>query len=169
MTLVVAIQLLVSALISLGGAWLAATLAARFTLKRFYKERMWERKAAAYTTILEALHDMREWYGQHVDAEYGGSSLSDERSAELAESSRNAERTMRRRLAGETWLLSSSLNESIRKMDRQLRDRSETWQEHLDDGYGAVDAAITEVRELARTDLEIAPERPIGTVPKKPI
>jgi len=44
------------------GAWLAA----RFALYRFYREKVWERKIAAYTAIFEALHDMGRWYEAHI-------------------------------------------------------------------------------------------------------
>jgi len=43
-----------------------AWLAARFALSRFYREKVWERKTAAYTAIFDALHDMDQWFAEHL-------------------------------------------------------------------------------------------------------
>lgn len=44
---------------------LAAGLTARFALHRFYAEKQWERKVAAYTAIFDALHDITKWFSEH--------------------------------------------------------------------------------------------------------
>lgn len=41
------------------GAWFTA----HFSLRRFFREKEWERKTQAYTAIFEALHNMRAWLG----------------------------------------------------------------------------------------------------------
>jgi hypothetical protein len=40
------------------GAWFTA----HFSLRRFFREKEWERKTQAYTAIFEALHNMRAWF-----------------------------------------------------------------------------------------------------------
>lgn len=82
----------IGAITSFLGAWLAANLA----LKRFYKEKMWERKAAAYTTIFEALHHIRNWYAKNLDAYFEQRDISDEKTKELQKFANKAEAGPRR-------------------------------------------------------------------------
>ena len=46
-------SIILSALASFAGAWLAS----KWALSSFYKQKVWERKLAAYTAIFEALLD----------------------------------------------------------------------------------------------------------------
>jgi len=71
------------------GAWLAA----RFALYRFYREKVWERKIAAYTAIFEALHDKGRWYEAHIEEAMSGSDLPKETRDALAADYRKAKPT----------------------------------------------------------------------------
>jgi hypothetical protein len=65
---------LVSAAITASlAAWLTATLA----LRRFRSEKVWERKAEAYTATFQALHTMSRWYDEHWSAMDRGLNLPD--------------------------------------------------------------------------------------------
>lgn len=57
-----------SVLISMITAFVAAWLTASFALRRFSKETVWKRKAAAYTVIFEALHDMNLLFEKELRA-----------------------------------------------------------------------------------------------------
>ena len=92
---------LLSAVASFVGAWLAAN----FALRRFYKERIWERKAAAYSAIFEALHIIEQWYDKHYDAYFEQRELPDEVTKKLRTNADAAEEDLERRLAAETWLI----------------------------------------------------------------
>lgn len=149
------IQLAVSAGITISVAFLAAHLAAHTTLKRFYKERMWERKANAYTTILEALHLSQEWYGKHFDAAITRRELTEEYAKRLTEQSATARAQMMRAIEGQTWLLSPEVNVIIEKMDGKLDSQYTSWEEDLDHGWAAVRDAREAITKLARVDLAI--------------
>jgi hypothetical protein len=95
----------IAPMVTIAGSFLAAWLAARLALTRFYREKMWERKAEAYTAIFTALHDMRVWFRTHVDQTVAGSTLPDDRSKELEVAFRTARSDLERRLDAETWLL----------------------------------------------------------------
>lgn len=149
------IQLGVSALVSMFVAWLAATLAARTTLQRFYKERMWERKANAYTTILEALYLRLEWYRQHFDAAITKQTLTEDYAQKLTQQSAEARAIMMRTIEGQTWLLSAAVSEAIEKMDKELDADFPGWEDMLDHSWGAVRDARVTITALARRDLAI--------------
>ena len=56
------------------------------SLRRFYSEKWWERKVAAYTAIIKSLHHMKRDIEENMSAEERGRELSEERKAELAKS-----------------------------------------------------------------------------------
>jgi hypothetical protein len=70
-------------LLSTVGSFFGAWLAARFALRRFYREKMWERKTVAYTAIFEAIHDMGTWFDQHFAAMIRNRELTQEKQDEL--------------------------------------------------------------------------------------
>lgn len=147
-----ALQILASA----GVAWLAASLTARFSLARFRKEKTWERKAAAYTTILEALGDLFAWFDKNLDAHYGQSELSEAMRNDLGAAFSKAHKEMTRTIAGQVWLLDPSVGSSIKLMNKTLDDEDfPDWHSHLEYGYGAVKKARDDITAFARRDLNI--------------
>lgn len=160
------IQLGISAAVSIVVAWLAASLAAKLTLQRFYKERIWERKAVAYTTILEALYVWLDFYGTHFEAAIERRDLKPERVEELSRQKIEARSVMMRSIEGQTWLLGSELNDAIATMDRALRQQKTSWEEELDDAWGAVRDAKVTITALARKDLAISEAGPRSILKK---
>jgi hypothetical protein len=49
---------IVASLLSAAAAFIGAWLVARFALNRFKQEKIWERQAAAYTAIFDAMNDV---------------------------------------------------------------------------------------------------------------
>src|SRR5882757_10898790 len=47
-------------------AVVSSLLAVRLALRRFYSEKWWERKSAAYTAIIESMHHLREHADTHL-------------------------------------------------------------------------------------------------------
>lgn len=147
------IQLAVQALLTLGGAWLAASLTMRLTLKRFFREKAWERKAAAYTVVFEGLHDMLDWHGEHFDAEISGRELPEDRQTVLRERYRKARDDIRRSIAGQAWLLDPRVTDEIDVLWKELHKRRDSFFEHLDEGYGAVASSQQKIIAIAKQDL----------------
>lgn len=65
-----------AALVNLGVGLVVATVSSvvtvRLALRRFYSEKWWERKSSAYTTVIEALHHVREYTDTNLDFAYRG-------------------------------------------------------------------------------------------------
>ena len=55
-----------SSSVAIAAVWLAA----RFAYQQAHIGRVWERKAEAYSEILEALHEIQEWFRVEMDDEY---------------------------------------------------------------------------------------------------
>jgi hypothetical protein len=145
-------QLLTSlgtALASFLGAWLAA----RFALSRFYREKVWERKTGAYTTIFEALHDMGIWFDKHLDAEVRGIELDEQAQDRLSEEYRGAKQRLERQLASETWLIPDCCQQRLAQLIRELDAKQEYWFDVVETGSVAISSAEKDLRQLVREDL----------------
>jgi hypothetical protein len=105
----------ITATASFVGAWLAA----RFALYRFYKEKVWERKAA-YTAIFEALHDMEKWFDAHISARRKDHEIPDDETERIGKEYRAARDLLERRLAAESWLLPDTSRTILNDMSYRL-------------------------------------------------
>ena len=56
-------------------AVVSARVTVHFALKRFYSEKWWERKAEAYSSIIEALHHIRNYADHHMEFEMRGAEI----------------------------------------------------------------------------------------------
>jgi hypothetical protein len=142
---------LFSAIASFAGAWLAARLA----LNSFYKERVWERKAAAYTAIFETLHDMQLWYETQIQNEKFGRELSTEQHEALSQSNRVARGSLRKRLDAEMWLIPQSVRGRLLALLLELEERKDHWFDYLSKGHEAIESAKSDITTLVRADLRL--------------
>ena len=142
---------LAAPLLGFAGAWFAT----RWALGRFYKERVWERKAAAYTVIFECLHDMLMWHQEHLDATMRYSEIPKSKEEKLEKDYQTAKETMRRRIAAESWLLDGRVETRIVDMMRELKEDRDSWFDILDEGLLAMKNAQADMRTIAREDLAI--------------
>jgi hypothetical protein len=139
-----------------GAAFVGAWLAARFGLSRFYREKVWERKAATYTAIFDALHDMNNWFTTHLDALEQGVELASNRKSELYQSYANANAKLRRRIDVEAWLIPSEYFIKLEKLLTDLKFPPEAnWFEIIDTGSMVMSENIKLLRVLFRNDLHV--------------
>ena len=144
---------LASAGAAFGGAWLAAY----FGLRRFYREKVWERKAAAYTAIFEALHGMEQWYSKHLDAYFDQREVAPEDNEKLTASFKIAETNLRLRLAGETWLIPEGSRDLLDNLTTRIHARGEDWFDHIDSGYSLIRDTTDQLRQRVHADMKMAP------------
>ena len=137
---------------SFGGAYYAATLA----LARFTKEKIWERKAAAYTIIFEALHHMKtRLEALREDAQIPGS-LPNDNKEELFKKSKASYQTLRSRLDSEIWLIPTPIRQRLEKFlyDVDNKTAMNEWDLYVYLAHSA-NQVIVDVRALARCDLNL--------------
>jgi hypothetical protein len=147
---------IITAIASFLGAWIAAKLA----LGRFYREKIWERKVAAYTAIFEALHDIHRWYDTHLESEMTHRELKDDYISELSESYNKAKVNLHRRLDAEIWIIPDSCQDRLRKMFKVLDKRYDSWFEDLDGGAWELSMTIKDLRDLVQQDLGLGKSWP---------
>jgi hypothetical protein len=143
---------LIAAVASFVGAWIAALLA----FARFSREKIWERKAAAYTAIFEALHYIGRWYEKHYEASLIKKEIDEEKTKQLKAEANKAEDELERRLGSETWLIPPLGRARLEKMTLDLKNsayKSTMWDEFLEGGCFIIKTATDDVRVMVVDDL----------------
>jgi len=142
---------LLSAVASFIGAWLAAF----FALGRFYKERSWDRRANAYSTIFAALHDIEQWYDKHLDALVEARQLSTEKTEQLRIEANKGEMELERKLSEEAWIIPDEFRLRVEALTANLANyRGQEWTEYLEHGYSSIRDAKNDLRNMARKHLK---------------
>jgi len=111
-------KFILQAAISIGGAFLATHLA----MKKFRREKWWEKKAAAYTELIEALHTMKWPVSEHFNAVIESREISKEESHRLWEEFKTARQNIWRIADGSTFLVSEDVMTAVRDMEHDLRE-----------------------------------------------
>lgn len=142
---------------SLTVAVLASYLTARFALRRFYAEKWWERKTAAYVAIIEALHHLREHADTNLTFTQRGKELPPGGEEELTQRLREAMMQLRLRRDVGTFVLSVEAVDELNRLFDELDKSTETtnWEVYLTMKLAAVDKCLARLRILARRDLQI--------------
>ena len=143
---------IIAAAASFVGTWFAARLA----FARFSREKIWERKAAAYTAIFEALHYIGRWYEKHYEASLTQKDIEEEKTKQLKIRANEAEDELERRLGAETWLIPTKCRARLEKMTVDLKNsgyRNTQWEPFLDEGCAIIDSATKDVRAMVVDDL----------------
>src|SRR4051812_11124747 len=113
-------SLLLPSILSIVGSFVGAWLATQFALRRFYREKIWERKTAAYTIIFEALFDMARWHHEHLTAYFREREIGEPEASTLRTEYQKGKLTLQRKLAAEVWLLPADCKIRIEQMFRKL-------------------------------------------------
>lgn len=151
------------ALTAAGGILIAVVsswVTVRFTLRRFYSERWWEKKAEAYSSVIEGLHQMKRYYDGSAEAiERGGSFdvLTERRQAYLREMWADGEAKVLRALDIGAFLLS---NDAVRAL-QEYRDQVEAsghYSDILEHSLNAsteISKCLGRLRKIAKRDLRV--------------
>ncbi|MDA1276735.1 MAG: hypothetical protein O2960_22180 [Verrucomicrobia bacterium] len=134
-----------------------AIITVRLSLRRFHAERWWERKAEAYSRIVEALHNAMEFCSAMSDESLTGVELSDERKAQLTQDYRQASREIRKATGVGAYIISDEVADVLTKLEARPHldwEKTATFEfyDHEHEGYKA---ALAEVRRLAKKDLGV--------------
>lgn len=142
------------------GLVIAATsswITVKLSLKQFRTERWWERKADAYSAIIEALHDAKSFADLHLDAEYAGRKMADERGAELLARSHNARKHILKTMDVGAFVVSERAIARLKTYEKDSKNNSDcpNWIEYLESDWGNVDQCLSDIIAIAKSDLEL--------------
>lgn len=138
-------------------AIIVAVLTVHLALRRFYTEKWWERKSAAYTAIIEALHHVRNHADTNLTFSMTGRELPETGEKELTEKLQGAMAELRKQLDIGNFVLSEEAVATMNKLMTELDASTNTnhWQEHLELKLTAVDRCLSNMRHIARKDLRL--------------
>jgi hypothetical protein len=123
--------------------------------RNFRSQRWWERKADAYTRLIEALSDMLEYYSALGRAEIQGRELAEEQKAELEAHWNAGRRSVRKAANLGAFLLSPEVETALREFEEHVRKHHESYFEYLDESYGAVKACLETIVAQSKQDLQV--------------
>jgi hypothetical protein len=144
---------IVTSLLSAAAAFIGAWLAAQLALNRFRHERIWERRAAAYTAVFDALHHNEKWLDMLDDPEVRHDDKLKAETAGLA-----ARDAIFQKVDSEIWLMSDAFFHRF----IQLTDELGTVQSLRSDSAcveaakNAFTTAIRDLRKIARQELGVS-------------
>jgi hypothetical protein len=149
---------------SLLASFLGAWLAAHFALRRFYREKTWERKLDAYSAIFGALHDMYRWFSVPRNlAIGGGKALPPAEEEKLKSEYEEARANLQRRLAVETWLIPPTIANRIEASlsDLSRADEIDDWLHYMHAGNRTIAILLDDLHPAVRADLGITNPGPL--------
>lgn len=135
---------------------ITAFFAARFALSKFYSQRWWEKKAEAYSNILEQLSYLQYYFGVWFNNCLHIGELSSNKKNELAGEYSKIFESLKRSSAMGSFIISDDASVTLENLLRDLESRSisEDWARYFDDCYGIVKDSISLLREYAKKDLK---------------
>jgi len=156
------VKVLIQSAIAVGGAFLAANLA----VTRFRKEKWWEHKAAIYSDLIGALHEMKWPAVGFFDCAMSPSDptapaeptkLSDEESKRLLTQYDEARQSVRQIAERGSFYISIEVLKEIDKLDQALAAaaRADSYEEACSGELAAINSCISSVKEIGRRDLEV--------------
>ena len=146
--LVAASAVLVAAIVS---PWVAFLL----SLRRFRRDRSWEREAQAYDSVIEALYRMKEILDYDLDSVARGRDVPDEVEAAHLEQYRCAKRQIIRAVQLGAYLMGADARARLQRylLEMNQSGTAEPWFESLALGAAATSECLQQVIEIARRDL----------------
>jgi virulence-associated protein VapD len=142
---------------SIAVAVISSILTVRLALRRFYSEKWWERKSAAYTAIIEALHHVREHADTNLTFSLRGKDLPPEGDRELTAKLQDAMAQLRMQRDVGSFVVSEETVNALNNLFAELDASTNTvqWVEHLKTKLAALDKCLPELRRIARCDLQL--------------
>jgi len=144
-------------------ASIAASIIAWYNTRfhRFISEKWWERKAEAYTRIIEALTDIVDYYGQIERQELGETKLTPEKIQEIGDRWKQAHDEVTKVTNMGTFIISveaERILQDFRKASKKNLNL-ENFFEGTQRDYENTKKCIEQLIQCGKKDLEIKPRR----------
>lgn len=137
---------------------ITARVTVRYALRRFYAEKWWERKNAAYTAIIEAIHHIGEHADNNFEALRRDVEIPKDIEEDLTRKMREATAQLRLHRDVGSLVISQEATNRVNKLLSELEASATpgtTWLDHLLARINAVGECLTDVRRIACADLRL--------------
>ena len=139
-------------------AVITSVLTVRLSLKRFHAERWWERKAEAYSRIVESLHHLMEYSSAMSEESTHSVEFTEERRKDLVDNYRSAHRDLRKATGIGAYIISDEVAAVLSRLEArpQLAWNDNPPWEIFDADLSAYKEALEQIRRLAKKDLRVS-------------
>ncbi|MCH8093050.1 MAG: hypothetical protein IH953_00510 [Chloroflexi bacterium] len=129
----------------------------RLSLRQFYSERWWERKATAYSEIIESLYRMRVYIEGLRDSEEQGKELPEEVKRDLQARAREGRDKLSRAAEIGAFVISDDAAECLRRLHRHLQTSvpEGSFFDYLEGHSEELHSYLDEMRSIAKADLNV--------------
>ena len=132
-----------------------AYVTVRLSMKQFYSQRWWEKKAETYSRIIEQLTCLQYYFGERFDEGIGIKKLDNESEKKIFESYRQAKESITKAAAMGAYIVSDDTATALAKLLNELEGKNPIgdWVSDIDKYHRSVKECITKIREYAKVDL----------------
>jgi hypothetical protein len=148
----VLISLIPSVLISI----LTSILTVKLSLSQFYSQKWWEKKAEAYSNIIESLSHLKYCLDKLFDDEIGVIELNESDQNEMFDVIKKAKEHLIKTSNMGAYIISDESTTELKQLIRELNkeDPERNWVQDLDNYSGSVKICISRIRKLAKSELK---------------
>ena len=147
------IQFVASLVTPLLVAVVTAVLTVQLSFRRFQAERWWDRKADAYSRIIEALYHVVAHASMTQEVWYEDAKFHEEYKKERVESYRKALRDLEMATSVGAYVISEEAAKILTEVAKRQRIKGPN--EAMADQFEEYTNALTKIRELAKKDLKV--------------
>ena len=151
-------QIIISVVSSLLVAVITAFVTVKLSLRRFYTERWWEKKAEVYSRIIEALHRYKKYYEEKlkIEMKYPRSD-NDELEKKLSKQWAESKAEIEKAVDLGAFIVSEEVESILTKfLNRKIGDPNyDPLFEIIETDLGKVKKCLSEVKAAAKKDLGI--------------
>jgi hypothetical protein len=136
----------------IGAAFLAAALAS----KRFRSERLWDRKAQAYSDLIDGLHHMKFYSNENYEAAIESRDLPEDYAEELWQSYKKARNDVVRIAESSSFLIAGEVEVAVKALEEAMGSARHTqyWQENYETRLVAIEECLKHVKLVGAKELE---------------
>jgi len=147
----VILEVIKSLLIVVAASWVTV----RFSLRRFYTEKWWERKAQAYSKVIGSLARMRMYFDRWMEELIEHRVMSGEEKEKFEKEYRLAREVIKNAVAVGSFILSEEAAHILEAFLKQLEEEHirHDWLKDIERHYGQATECIIRLREIAKKDL----------------
>jgi hypothetical protein len=138
-------------------AVLTSVLTVRLALRRFHKEKWWEKKQEMYSSLLETLHHLKNYAAEHYEGQMNPDHITDEKREELTKDWKQFSREFAKLIDLASFHLS---NEAVAVLDQYVKKKAEARKsddifDWIDGDLAAATECLEELKKAAKRDLKV--------------
>lgn len=147
--------ILIALIPALAVSIITSFITVKLSLRQFYSQRWWEKRAEAYSEIMEHLSYLQFFFDEWADEISGETTLSEKKKKELSGGYRKSRESIIRAAAIGAYIVSDTTTAALATLLSELRkeDPMGNWAADNDRYYTAVKECIATIREDAKTAL----------------